>query len=572
MVTASGTGLYQSKVGKATTFVIETMSKNSEDFDVLVSGPGGSAIPVKCYQQKDGNLLAEFQATSAGEHNVEIFYLGNQIAGSPFRCQVYDASKVKLGELPGQPFQINDRVSFKVDRSLAGIAELSVNVQSPLGKQLPLEVKALEGGKGEVIHLTPATAGKYKINIHFGEDEVPGSPLIFMVEESGGARAYGSGLSRGEVGKAALFKIDAHGLTGSPHVQVDGPDSVAVSDIVEKNSVYTVTFVPMEVGVFDVTVTWNGREIPGSPWHPNVVDSSKIRVIGGWESLSDESGRLEFTQDDEKRITFDTSQAGPGKLRAELTGPTGSVIEIAPTLAPAGKRVHLVVRPVEDGEHELEVFWADVSLGKRAAIVHSAAAHTKVILRGHGLATAKCNHRAEFSIDGSGVGQGAPEVSLVGPKRDVRVTLENLGGNKWRASYVPTVPGSYLLSVLWNGRQVKGCPLKISVVPSTDAAKVLVTGLRGAPFGREVSCGIDTRRAGPGELEAGCSGPLKTAFCELYDHQDGTFTLNIQPAEPGRHSLWVKYSGEEVPGSPFPFTVSAAPDASKVRVADGGMS
>ena len=46
-----------------------------------------------------------------------------------------------------------------------------------------------------------------------------------------------------------------------------------------------------------------------------------------------------------------------------------------------------------------------------------------------------------------------------------------------------------------------------------------------------------------GELSAHCVGPHKVAYCELYDHGDGTFTLNVKPQEPGKHTLTVKYGG-----------------------------
>lgn len=46
-----------------------------------------------------------------------------------------------------------------------------------------------------------------------------------------------------------------------------------------------------------------------------------------------------------------------------------------------------------------------------------------------------------------------------------------------------------------------------------------------------------------GELSAHCIGPHKVAYCELYDHGDGTFTLNVKPQESGRHTLTVKYAG-----------------------------
>jgi len=67
-----------------------------------------------------------------------------------------------------------------------------------------------------------------------------------------------------------------------------------------------------------------------------------------------------------------------------------------------------------------------------------------------------------------------------------------------------------------------------------------------------------------GELTAHCVGPHKVAYCELYDHGDATFTLNVKPQEAGRHALTIKYAGEHVPGSPFTLRVSGAPDATKV--------
>lgn len=64
-------------------------------------------------------------------------------------------------------------------------------------------------------------------------------------------------------------------------------------------------------------------------------------------------------------------------------------------------------------------------------------------------------------------------------------------------------------------------------------------------------------------------GPHKVAYCELYDHGDATFTLNVKPQEAGRHALTIKYAGEHVPGSPFTLRVSGAPDASKVKFGYG---
>jgi filamin len=74
-----------------------------------------------------------------------------------------------------------------------------------------------------------------------------------------------------------------------------------------------------------------------------------------------------------------------------------------------------------------------------------------------------------------------------------------------------------------------------------------------------------------GELTAHCMGPTKVAFCELIDHRDGTFTLNVKPQEAGKHLLQIKFGGEHVPGSPFTLKVAGAPDPSKVVVRGPGV-
>lgn len=97
-------------------------------------------------------------------------------------------------------------------------------------------------------------------------------------------------------------------------------------------------------------------------------------------------------------------------------------------------------------------------------------------------------------------------------------------------------------------------------------------GLRIGTLGKDIKSFIDTRKAGPGELSLHCVGPHgKTAYCELNDHQDGTFTLNLKPQEPGKHQLSIQYGGVHVQGSPYTVRVSGAPDPTRVRVYGPGV-
>ena len=54
-----------------------------------------------------------------------------------------------------------------------------------------------------------------------------------------------------------------------------------------------------------------------------------------------------------------------------------------------------------------------------------------------------------------------------------------------------------------------------------------------------------------GELTVYCDGPESKAYCELTDHEDGTFTLTVRPQDVGPHHLYILYDEQNVAGSYF---------------------
>lgn len=573
---ACGIGLYQCRANQVNSFIIETCGRSTQEFDIVVTAPQGSAVPVRCYQQKDGNLLAEFTPTNTGVYKIDVLQSARPVRGSPYLCQVFDASKVKLEHNGTSNISVNDVISFKLLRKAAGFAELDVTVRSPLGQDLPLLMKSV-GDDTDLIELCPSLPGSYCFHITYGGDAIPESPLTFNVLESGIARAYGPGLSKGLENKTSRFMITARGLASKgekPHVRIQGPDKNIVKYTMIPASTeneFEVSYVPQVVGVYDVHVTWNDKHIAGSPFKCFVVNVDKIKVIGE-PNLS--GSRLSLPVHTPTKITLDVSEAGPGELSGTCEGPHGSTIPLSiEQVSP--DTIQVVLTPRSTGPHSLSLLYGGYPLlnSPYPALAESSGGGVRVVLSGKGLASATCGHNAEFTIDGSQAGPGMPEVTLTGMKSDMKVYLTSIGENIYRATYTPDSPGAYLLNVMWSDRQVKGCPLKVMVSAVCDASKVLCSGsgLGIGTVGKDIRSFIDTRRAGPGELSAHCVGPQKVAYCELYDHSDGTFTLNVKPQESGRHILTVKYGGVDVPGSPFTVRVSGAPDASKVRVYGPGI-
>lgn len=93
---------------------------------------------------------------------------------------------------------------------------------------------------------------------------------------------------------------------------------------------------------------------------------------------------------------------------------------------------------------------------------------------------------------------GTPDVVLSGVRAEVNIKVIPIGNGKFRCSYIPILPGAYLLHITWNGRQLRGSPYKVNVIGAFYPNRVAVSGVGGAILGREMNVGIDTRKAGPG--------------------------------------------------------------------------
>jgi filamin len=162
------------------------------------------AVPVRCYQQKDGNLLAQFTPPFPGGYRIDVLYDGKPLRGSPFTCQAYDPSKVSIGNVRNTNVSVHETISFQsknlcnenfindkykfcnlifaVKKRDAGLASIDVTVATPFKDQwnppIPLEVKALPNDEGDLVEFYPTVSGKYRFSVLFGEIPIPGQSLI----------------------------------------------------------------------------------------------------------------------------------------------------------------------------------------------------------------------------------------------------------------------------------------------------------------------------------------------------------------------------------------------------------
>lgn len=562
------------------------------------------------------------------------------------RTEAFDPSGVIIKDIKTTIFEVNDKIEFRLDRKEAGYGELDVAITSPVGQDLPIEVKPFESEElGEVISFTPSVAGKYKMSITFGGFEVPKSPITFIARDSNELiKVNGPGLRSAEINRSSQFNIESS-TEGELKLRIECGDREIVPKVEKRANSYNVKYKPTDVGYATISIYWNGAHLEGSPYSVPVNDLSKILFLSGTNKSSNSNNQriIDYESRVAKDITVDTSKCGPGDLKAEAYCRANPSLKFSiPTSQYATHRYKLTfLCPPQPEQLAKGVNIRDISLEATylirfyynnlvvpetlASVVVSplqvlnqqrdaSSSRVKsernlnesnnnnnakpynnlealksmsgvevnrndeidcptVALRGHGLVDARCGEKAEFTIDGTKAGLGEPEVRFSGSSDEIKVQINQIEDRLYKASYVAQLAGTYSLNVLWDGKQVAGCPVSVNVTSNCDPTKVLCTGdgLKGGVLGQEIKCCIDTRRAGPGELTAICTGPQKVAFCELLDRGDGTFILYIKPQESGRQFLYIKYGGQLIPKSPFLIKVSGKPDPSKVKVYGPGV-
>ena len=545
---AHGLGLYQARVGKNGTFAIETNGRPAREFDVVITGPGGQALPVRCYQTKNGHLQAEFSVQKPGTCKIDVLHAGGRITGSPFTCESFDSNKVEVVLPQKSNHSINLPITVLLDTKDAGNADVDISVLSPNGQSVPVTIVNKNEPTTYEASFVPVVSGHYKCVIFYGGEEVKG-PITFAVLSKTSkldSQAKGSGLKTAQRGKESFFTVYC---SSPPSIQIERCDGkgeriepkIKMVGSNEWKIIYTI----MSVGLYEIRASSNGVPLADSPWNLTCVDSEKVVPTSGWGSFLDAEGRLILPAN----ILFEAIDAGPGDLRCIVDGTEVYVEHISEENY---KRVNITADKLTPGEHDFEVLWSGKTIERcpLKAFVTSQQTADKVSVTGRGLTVAQLGEPSYFRIDASQVTVGGkPEAVIVyldGYSLPISIVQSKDQDHIWLATYTLTKKSedSLMLTVKYGGRPIKGSPFTLSIGSNIDASKVKCSGegLKVGIIGQQIKSWIDTRLAGPGELTAHCTGPKKVAYCELYDHGDATFTLNIKPQEAGRHLLTVKVS------------------------------
>ena len=583
-------------------FFVDYKNAGDGEPQVVVNGPGGGE-KVEEEQVEDGLRKYRYyiDPDEAGTYKIDIDFADEAIPDSPFTVQANwktDPTKVKAYGPGLEGGIVGDWTEFTLDMSKAGEGNLNLGIEGPCEAKVSVEEN--DNGTATVKYL-PEAAGEYKVNIQFADEAIPGSaftPVFETKTDATKVRAYGPGLEPNgvRVGDPGDFIIDTQAAgAGAVDVVIDGPvwrgrsmtpspspspthlpgkptsgrrsrtaSSAAKPQITSNNDdTYSVNYNPRKVGTYKINVLFSDQAISDSPFEVNVTDPNKVRVTGpGVKTVSDEKVEV-LPMQEELVWVVDCTDAGPGELEAILVSSDGKkTADIVPT---EDDVYNVKYKPDNAGRHRLQLKYAGKEV-KQSPINFSLSNAGEVKVSGPGLAGGLVGNEMVVDLDMRGAGEGGLSLALNGPS-SCNLKCDDREDGTATLSFVPTVAGEYKLDVKFADKDVPG---SVFSIPITDPSKVKVSGSGitgdGARVGAPAEIIVDTRLSGPAPVSAKVTDPSGGEPCSVElkpTDQQGVFSGEYDPKEPGYYGVEVSFGKDETPESPYQVAI-CDPDAVQI--------
>ena len=294
------------------------------NLEATLYGPSGYSkqVPITKVADEVYHLKAE-QPEEAGRYRLDVKYSGSDVKQSPVKLSLRDASRVKVSGSGLAGGRVGDTLSVDVDSSTAGEGALSLALSGP--EEVQITCNDNKDGTA-TLTFTPTTAGEYKLDVKFSDEEVPGSEFCMPVIDPSRAIAYGSGVtgSGARVGAPAEVVVDTRNAgpveaTAELTTPSGHKESVALAAGREPG-VFVGEYQPTEPGVYSLEVQCADEAIPKSPFSVAICDPDAVRLEGpGLYAAVQNSGNV---------VDVFTEGAGPGEIECAFTRPDGSPMAV----------------------------------------------------------------------------------------------------------------------------------------------------------------------------------------------------------------------------------------------------
>ncbi|XP_061910179.1 filamin-A isoform X1 [Entelurus aequoreus] len=552
-----------------------------------VVGPAEADIVFDIIRNDNDTFTVKYTPPGAGSYTIMVLFADQAIPLTPFRVKVdpaHDASKVKA-EGPGlsrSGVELNKPTHFTVNTKGAGKANLDCNFSGPIKAEAVKDMEIINNHDNtHTVKYTPVQQGSMGLAVTYGGDHIPKSPFNVAVAPSLDlSKINVTGLGdQMTVGKDQELNVKSKGAGGQGKVaaKVMAPSGKPVACKVDpglSSESSQVKFIPREAGPYQVELTYDGVQIPGSPFTPiayPATDPSKVRCSGPGLERAKVGETGEFI--------VDCTNAGPAELTIEIISDSGTEAEVH--IQDNGDGTYTITYiPLYPGSYTLTIRYGgqDVPNFPARLTVEPAIDASGVRVFGPGVEGKGIFREAttDFTVDARALTlSGGDHIKTLinnpsGSRTDSLIT--DLGDGTYTVEYTPYEEGQHSVEVCYDGTPVPKSPFRVAVTEGCDPARVRVhgPGLKSGTTNKPNKFTVETRGAGTGGLGLAMEGPSE-AKMSCTDNKDGSCSVEYVPYEPGTYNLNVTYGGQPISGSPFSVPVSDTVDSSKVKCQGPGL-
>ncbi|XP_074725706.1 filamin-C isoform X1 [Strix uralensis] len=540
-----GQGLAEGHTFEVAEFIVDTRSAGYGGLGLSIEGP--SKVDINCEDVEDGTCKVTYCPTEPGNYIINIKFADKHVPGSPFTVKVTGEGRMKesitrrrqapsiatIGstcdlnlKIPGNWFQMvsaQERLTRTFTRSSHTYTRTErTEISKTRGGETTREVRVEE-------------------STQVGGDPFPNVFGGFLARE--GLGSFGP-LARAQEGEASPQELSAQVL--SPSGQRFEAEVVAGGA-----GVYSVRFVPQEMGPHTVSVKYRGQHVPGSPFQFTVGPlgeggAHKVRAGGTGLQRGVAGVPAEFS--------IWTREAGAGGLSIAVEGPSKAEIAFEDRKDGSCGVSYLVQEP---GDYEVSIKFNEEHIPDSPFVVpvasHSDDARRLTVTSLQ--ETVTVNQPASFAVQLNGA-RGVIDAKVHTPAGVVEECyVSELDSDKYAIGFLPRENGVHSIDLRFNGRHVPGSPFNIRVGEQSQAGDPgLVTaygpGLEGGLTGVCSEFLVKTANAGAGALAVTIDGPSKVKLdcVECAEGHRVTYT----PMAPGNYLISIKYGGpHHIVGSPF---------------------
>ena len=547
---------------------------------------GSKRAETKITSFKDGIYTVSSSSSSAGRYSLKIMWGEEEILGSPFVITVSSVNEIDSGSDSGSVKTSNDEVKEVLVKEVASTDIIIrrpfswiINLTEHEGK---LEVTAVGDKTGPVEVLLiqvqervyratfrPTKSDRYTIYILVNGKHVADSPRNIICEvpqqnvnkiKIDGRNKISSLLAVGQTIHFVVNTQDA-GL-GELKVNPKPPKSktetysIEIDEHDDNPAIYTVSYTPLIVGVHSLELLFSRIPIPGTPVQLTVCDPQAVLFTHASQTLVKIGQSI--------KMEVDTSKAGSDELTATCSGTNCGEVSVSVSKTKAKGKLEICFKPLIEDLYTLVVKLGTHHVkGSPFKFNLCSIPIEKTIVTGPQLPE-RPGGQIELNIDTSGLPKGKLESHCKYDEQTISVKVKEMSPNVFSLAFEPEEPALYFWSVLFHGQHVPGSPFQIDTRPHADKAVVVAPEMGSVRIGQYVYYEIDMSGAGMGTLTATCRGEIsKKIPVQITKVRQGVYRVSFLPLSFDTYTLYIQWSGIELPNSPFAFDLKPPLDIAK---------